>query len=251
MRILRAILAVILLSIGGAAHAGDPCPISVKIRDLGSPDWLDNLALINALQSRQTWVGISYSFKEEGLLLNRIHEGSPAQEAGLHEGDMLVAVGSRTVEEGPMFSGLDIGQQVSVSIIRDEQPMDVLLTVGGVDPVPLAILHQLQDEDCRDPEFALPNEALEQAVMAAVFTQSRGFRCEDAHVALQPLMEKYQSDTVYYVRGSRRLLLTMPYYGTTCVAVGALDGDNLNNVEISAVIERVIRNYVRERFENP
>ncbi len=251
MRILSAVASVIFLSLGNIAHAGDPCPITVKISDLGSPDWLDNLALINALESRQTWVGISYSSSDRGLLLNRIHEGSPAEQAGLLEGDLVVAIGARTISDDLMFGGLDIGQRVNVSVLRAGELQDIPLTIGGADPVPLAILHQLEDEDCRDSEFATPNEALEQAVMEAVFNQNRGFRCEDAHIALQPLMEPYESDTVYYVRGSRRLLLTMPYYGTTCVSVGSLDGDHLNDTENGAVIERVIRNYVRERFENP
>ncbi len=251
MRRTGAILTAFLLSFSGIAHAGDPCPIAVNISDLGSPDWLDNTALINALQSRQTWIGISYASSEEGLILNRIHQGSPAEQAGLLVGDLVLAVGARKAADGDMFDGLDIGQDVTVRVRRDGQLKDVRLTIGGVDPVPLAIVQQLQNEDCRDPEFAVPNEALEQAIMAVVFTQSRGFRCEDAHVALQPLMEQYQSDTVYFVRGSRRLLLTMPYYGTTCVSVGALDGYNLNDAEISAVISHVIRNYVRERHDNP
>jgi len=251
MRIIGAITTAISLSLGGIAHAGDPCPITVKISDLGSPDWLDNLALINVLDSRQTWVGVSYNRNDEGLLLNRIHQGSPAERAGLLSGDMVVAVGLRTASDSDMFGGLDIGQRVKVSVIRDGELLNMPLTIGGADPVPLAILHQLEDADCRDSEFSAPNEALEQAVMAGVFAASRGFRCEDAHVALQPLMEQYQSDTVYFVRGSRRLLLTMPYYGTTCVSAGSLDGDNLNDAEIRAVIERVIRNYVIERHENP
>jgi len=246
--------AVIVLMLGGfgnTAQAGDPCPIHVSINDLGSPDWLDNLALINALESRQTWIGISSIPKDDGLLLTRVYAGSPAAEAGLLVGDIVSDIDGRPVTENSTFERLNIGEAVVFSIERAGQRSDALLTIGGVDPVPLAILHQLQNEDCRDPEFAAPDEALGQSVMAAVFTDSRGFRCEDAHVALQSLMEQYQSDTVYFVRGSRRLLLTMPYYGTTCVSVGALDGDNLNRIEISAVVERVIRNYVIERHKNP
>jgi len=251
MQIRSSMLAAILLLFGGLAHAGDPCPITVKINDLGSPDWLDNLALINALQSRQTWIGISSIPKDDGLLLTRVYAGSPAAEAGLLEGDVVSDIDGRPVTENATFERLIIGDAVVFSIERAGQRSDALLTIGGVDPVPLAILHQLQNEDCREPEFATRDEALERAVMAAVFTDSRGFRCEDAHVALQPLMEQYQSDTVYFVRGSRRLLLTMPDYGTTCVSVGSLDGDNLNSAEISAVIERVISSFVRDRHDNP
>ena len=237
--------------LGGNAQAGDPCPIDVKISDLGAPDWLDRLALINALESRQTWIGISYKTADDGLRLTRVFEGSPAESAGLLEGDIISDIDGHPAVDRQTFELLNIGEAVVFSVERDRQRFDALVTIGGADPVPLAIVQQLHSADCRAPELAPPSEEMQQAVMARLFTESRGFRCEDAHVALQPLMEQYQSDTVYFVRGSRRLLLTMPYYGTTCVSVASLDGDNLNDAEISAVIEGVIRNYVRERFENP
>jgi len=249
-RLLTAI-AISLFGFSGNAQAGDPCPIEVKISDLGSPDWLDNLALINALESRQIWIGISFKTTDDGLRLTRVYEGSPAESAGLLEGDMISDIGGHPVTEDETFERLNIGEAVVFAVERDRQRFDALVTIGGADPVLLAIVQQLHSTDCRAPELAPPSAEMQQAVKARLFTQSRGFRCEDAHVALQPLMEQHQSDTVYFVRGSRRLLLTMPYYGTTCVSVGALDGDNMNDIEISAVIERVIRNYVRERHENP
>lgn len=246
-----AVLAIGFSLLGGNAQAGDPCPITVKISDLGAPDWLDRLALINALEARQIWIGISYKTTDDGLRLTRVYEGSPAESAGLREGDIVSDIGGRPAIEGETFERLNIGEAVVFAVERDRQRFDALVTIGGADPVPLAIVQQLHSADCRASELAPPSAEMQQAVMARLFTESRGFRCDDAHVALQPLMEQYQSDTVYFVRGSRRLLLTMPYYGTTCVSVGALDGGNLNDVEISAVIERVISNYVRERHQNP
>jgi hypothetical protein len=251
MRLVKSIIAAFFLSLGSSAHAGDPCPIPVNIADLGSPDWRDNLALINALESRQIWVGISFETTDEGLSLTHVFEGSPAKGAGLLEGDLITAIGGLSALDAEAFSSLNIGETVWVTISRNAQKLTLPLTVGGADPVPLAIIQQLQRADCRASVLAPPNTGLQLAIMARLFTQSRGFRCEDAHVALQPLMEQNQSDTVYFVRGSRRLLLTMPYYGTICVSVAALDGENLNDVEISAVIERVISNYVRERHANP
>ena len=251
MRILSAITTTIFLAIGSMAQAGDPCPIPVNIADLGSPEWLDNAALINDLQSRQIWIGISFDTLDEGLELTRVFEGSPAEAAGLLRGDIVTMIGSRRVSDEAVFSSLNIGERVKVSLLRDDQPLTVLLTVGGVDPVPLAIVRTLQDTDCRGSALTPPSAEMRDAVMERLFTQSRGFRCEDAHIVLEPLVEKFRSDTVYYVRGHRRLLLTMPYWGTTCIAVDALDGAHLNDVEISDVIERVIRDYVRDRHENP
>ena len=251
MRYFSAIISAAFLMLGGAAQAGDPCPIPVNIADLGSPEWLDNAALINDLQSRQIWIGISFDTLDEGLELTRVFEGSPAEAAGLLRGDIVIMIGSRPVSDPAVFSSLNIGERVKVSLRRNDQPLTVLLTVGGVDPVPLGIVRALNSTDCRDSALTPPSPEMRNAVMARLFTESRGFRCEDAHIALEPLVEKYRSDTVYFVRGHRRLLLTLPYWGTTCISVGALDGDNLNDAGMSTVIERVIRDYVRDRHENP
>lgn len=237
--------------VGTTAQAGDPCPIKVGINDLGSPDWLDNSALLNALDSRQSWVGISYEYLDQRLLLAEIYEGSPAERAGLLQGDILTHIGALSASDSAAFSQLNIGETVVFSIVRADRVIMLPLTVGGVDPVPLAIVQYLNNADCRTPDIAQSDVEANQAVMARLFTESRGFRCEDAHKALEPLMEQYQSDTVYFVRGSRRLLLTMPYYGTTCISTTSLDGENLNDVAIGALIEHVISNYVRERHDNP
>jgi len=244
-------LAMGLALLGSTAHAGDPCPIDVKISDLGSPDWLDNLALINALESRQIWIGISYNATEDGLDLTRVYEGSPAESAGLMEGDVITALDGHSALEYEVFERLNIGETVGVTIERGDQRLKLALAIGGADPVPLSMVRLLESTDCRMSELAPPDAVMRQAVMPLLFNANRGFRCEDAHIALEPLMEQYQSDTVFFVRGHRRLLLTMPYYGTVCISAANLDGDNLNDEALGAVINRVIRDYVRERHENP
>ena len=166
-------------------------------------------------------------------------------------GDVVTAIGGVSALEDAAFISLNIGETASVSLIRNGEALTLPLTVGGVDPVPQAIVQQLHSADCRAPALAPQSAEMQAAVMAQLFTESRGFRCEDAHIALAPLMARYQSDTVYYVRGSRRLLLTLPHYGTTCISVSALDGENLTDGAVSAVIEGVIQNYVRQRHESP
>ncbi|NOR63069.1 MAG: PDZ domain-containing protein [Rhodobacteraceae bacterium] len=250
---LKSYAAIILIlgCFGNTAQAGDPCPIHVSINDLGSPDWLDNSALLNALESRQIWIGISYENLDDGILLTRVYAGSPAAEAGLLEGDIVSDIEGRPTTESETFERLNIGEAVVFSIDRDGQRLDALVTIGGADPVPLAIVQQLGKTECRTADIAQADAEMDRAVMARLFTESRAFRCDDAHKVLEPLMEPFQSDTVYFVRGSRRLLLTMPYYGTACISTLSLDGENLNDSAVSEVIEQVISDYVRERFENP
>lgn len=251
MQKLIILIAAFSISAGNIARAGDPCPIEVNISDLGSPEWLDNLALINALKSKQTWLGLSFSTTPEGLHLTRVFEGSPAKSAGLMVGDEIVAIGGVSALEDAIFERLNIGETVEIDLLRGGKALRLPLIVGGQDPVPLAMVHHLQTVDCRAPNLAPPSPEMRQAVMARLFTKNRRFRCDDAHVALEPLMEQYQSDTVFFVRGSRRLLITMPYYGTTCVAATSLDGENLTGAALDATIERVIGAYVQHRHDFP
>ena len=255
MRSLCAAVLAIYCGISSVAYAGDPCPIGITIQDLGSPEWLDNTALIRELDSSQTWIGIRFKHTDEGLLLTHVFQGAPAELAGLQIGDLLTKINGASADDreeiGDFFDSIKIGDALEIEIIRDEQALTITLIVGGADPVPLAILDFLETDDCRAPRIETPTDDMRQDVMARIFTETNGFRCEDAHIKLQPLLEKYQSETIYFIRGSRRVLLTMPYYGTACMSAAALDGEGLNTVTVEAFIDRVIGRYVQERHENP
>ena len=71
------------------AQAGDPSPISVNIRDLGTPDWLDRDALLDQLQQQRSWIGITFAHRDDGIELTFIHPDSAAAIAGLKAGDRV------------------------------------------------------------------------------------------------------------------------------------------------------------------
>lgn len=251
---------VVMLALCGsllsqAAHAGDPCPIPVTVHDLGVPEWLDRNALLNGLQSRQTWLGMQYSDVELGIHLTHVHHASPAAEAGLLPDDTVLSInGVSTMDVADrraLFDAMKLGDTLSFVLLRDENSMALEVTVGGIDPVPFQITQALEGEDCRNANLRTPPESERRAIMEKLFTANRGFRCDDAHVALQSMFEKYEVQDVYFVRGSRRVLLTMPYWGTTCVSVPSLDGDNLTQSDALEVINKVIKDYVQDRHDYP
>lgn len=65
--------------------------------------------------------GINY--KGQGVLVNRVVEGSPAEKAGLKKGDVITSVNSKTVDRPDALSDLvgqaKVGQTVSIRIARD------------------------------------------------------------------------------------------------------------------------------------
>jgi len=68
---------------------------------------------------------------DRGVLVNKVVEGSPADEAGIHAGDIIIGVGDESVESaGDIASALrdhDPGDRVGVKVIRNgsERSLDV------------------------------------------------------------------------------------------------------------------------------
>lgn len=69
-----------------------------------------------------------------GALIRRVSDGSPADEAGLAEGDLVVAVGDSHVTGAKSLVGLiharKIGSQVPVTFIRDGEKKTIDVTLG-------------------------------------------------------------------------------------------------------------------------
>lgn len=109
---------------------------------------------------RRGWLGVGYenvsqslaeAFKLDtphGALINRVLDGSPAQQAGLQTGDVVVAINGQNVRTGadlPYFVGLLLpGSDVTMDLVRNGKAQQVVVTLGsledqgiaGVDSVP-------------------------------------------------------------------------------------------------------------------
>lgn len=248
----RLISALILGLLPVTAQAGDPCPIPVNIRDLGTPDWLDRDELLQQLQVQKSWIGISFSYRETGIEITYIHPNSAAAAAGLKVGDIVSVINevpmTDAAERDAMFDALKPGDQISFT--RIDQPA-ISTRVGYTDPVPFGIYRALEEQDCRAVNIRTVDPQERADILPILFNETRGFRCEDAHIALQTLGERYEINEVYVVRGSRRLLITMPYWGTSCISVASLDGENYTTTQLLNAVDRVIGDYVQDRFDNP
>ncbi|WP_341365858.1 PDZ domain-containing protein [Yoonia sp. BS5-3] len=234
------------------AAAGDPCPIPITIRDLGTPAWLDRDEVLGQLQTQMAWIGIRHYDVEDGIVLSNVHPASPAAQAGLKEGDVIIALNDiPTIDVAAREALFDAARPGDRLIFtRLEQP-NATLTVGHTDPVTLGITRALERRDCRAPRYERVTAEDAADILPMLFHANRSFRCEDAHLALQELGERFEITDIYFVRGSRRVLITMPYWGTTCISNDALDGENYTAAQLLAAADSVSAAYIQDRFDNP
>ena len=72
--------------------------------------------------------------QESGLLIVTVEPGSPAEQAGLLLGDLLVKLGGQPVGDVDalrrQLSGDTLGQALTATILRGGEPKDVTLTIG-------------------------------------------------------------------------------------------------------------------------
>ena len=81
---------------------------------------------------------LSHSFDlpsaSEGVLVNRIMPQSPAEVAGLREGDIITTLDGQKISDPRqlqrMAADLPVGKMIEVGVIRDGKPMSVRLKVG-------------------------------------------------------------------------------------------------------------------------
>lgn len=250
MKTLFSILALSLAPI--IVHAGDACPIQINIRDLGVPSWLDRDALLSELQIQHPFIGIRHMDTDAGIELTYIHPDSAAAAANLRQGDVVTAInGVPTTNidaREAVFDSKQPGDQLTFTRINQG---DVTLTVGHTDPVPLGMSNAIRQQDCRVSQLSTADSAERDQILPMLFSENRGFRCYDAHIALQTLGEFHEISDVYIVRGSRRILITMPYWGTACLSVSSVDGENYTAANLLAAVDEITNRYAQFNIENP
>ena len=252
------IVGICIAAVPVTAIAGDPCPISVEVFDLGSPQWIDRDFTLRKLQSKEILIGVTWIAQVEGVEVVHIHSGTPAENSELRVNDVVIGANELTFtsaeEFGLFLDGVAPGETIDLVVMRNGEEADVMLTAGQTEPLTRPLLSAINNQECRSAQRA--NEALTETeranILELLFEENHAFRCKDAHVALEALgpKEDVQSN-LYFVRGSRRVMIMMPYGQTVCIAAEKLDGQNLTEQSILKIIEPVMAGYVDDRFANP
>ncbi|WP_341502897.1 outer membrane-stress sensor serine endopeptidase DegS [Gallaecimonas sp. GXIMD4217] len=91
------------------------------------------------------YLGVSYRFErsavivgDRGVEISAVEPGSPAQQAGILVGDLLVAINGERVRNGQhakdVFAETRPGTRITVTVIRNRQPLQLPVIVGELPP---------------------------------------------------------------------------------------------------------------------
>lgn len=248
---MKSLATSLFLALSAPAYAGDACPVGVTIVDLGVPAWLDRDEILSGLTSARTRMGIRYEFGADGSTVTSVFPDGPAEAAGLQVGDLIRTIGGIAVgPEGTIHAVADDaepGDTVELQITREGRDLKPNLTFGGTDPVPRALANAGSKGECRYSDARIATDAERSQITPQLTDANRAFRCDDAHV---DLIGADSGDLVYFLRGSRRVLITFPDWGTVCVSSQALDGASLAS-GAEDVLVPLIADYAEDRFANP
>ena len=63
--------------------------------------------------------------------ITKVIKGTPAEKAGLKDGDIIIAVESdKDLEIGKVIKGKEVGDEVTLTIERDGKTQDIVVTIG-------------------------------------------------------------------------------------------------------------------------
>ncbi len=242
------VAAALALGVTSPAVAGDPCPIEFTFHDLGAPPWLDRAALLDGLTSKDSWVGISFSTRDAGVRIDAVSAGGPADRAGLKVGQHITAVDGQKVAThealGERFRSTAPGG--SLNLTRADGSA-VKLTLGRQDPVLGALIDHAAKQECSRVRRGDVDPKQVEALRAKVFHANKRFRCDDAHRQFEGHLE---AGDIVMVRGSKRILLANPGWGTVCMRANAIDGARLATA-VPGLFETLSKAYVADRHANP
>ena len=245
---LLALALILLTSLPGLAQAGDPCPIDLRFAEY-TPPWRDRAVDLSTLSAQRTWLGLTLDGAPP-LRVRSAAPGSAAGAAGLQSGDVITSLNGVDVTDRKHLDTLFQGAsgELVLGVSRAGETVKAPLKAGPADPVFLGLLWAGESQECRDVSIVGFSADEAAALAKGAFDANRGFRCADAHTALAG---SFESGAVVLIRGGTRILLTVPGWATTCVAVGDYDGDKLTPERLRSLLDGVSAGYVKDRHDNP
>ena len=134
---------------------------------------------------------------ERGALVSRVRERSPAEEAGLQAGDVIVAVGGTTVEGSRDLRNsiglVRVGEEIEIDVQREQHRIRLNVRVGGeesaerlgaVDAPPALQGATLRDLEQGDPAWGRINGVIAAEVEPGSPAARNGLRPGDVIVAV-------------------------------------------------------------------
>ncbi len=145
----------------GTVHRGY---LGVSIKDL-NPEVASRLGLDN----------------QKGVLVAKVHEGSPAAKAGLKDGDVITGLAGKPVTNGrelqSIVLGLPLNQPVSLTVLRDGERKELNVTVAE-QPSEFGLSRELarQEPKTESESDELDNLGIEVAELTPELAKKLGYK---------------------------------------------------------------------------
>jgi serine protease Do len=95
-------------------------------------------------QGHSAWLGVQLKDAQAGVRLDRVVRGSPAEKAGLNEGDVVTKLNGQAVEDVAAFietvGDMGPGSELQLTIRREDQEETLTAQLGSIEDAPIAYL---------------------------------------------------------------------------------------------------------------
>ena len=245
---------VLLISTTYPAFAGSACPVSLKVYNVQSPNWLDYNSLMDKISTHRTWIGVRWNYTDQGMMVRWVDPNSPAAVAGIEVGMTISHLNGQ-----PAITKKDVSKQFEGIAYRDILTAQTTagdtykLTTQRRDPIASAFSERLRKiDDCVDVSYFNDQSNRLSDIQQGIFDNQNSFNCTNAHIRLQRLYEDegHVGGEAFFVRGSRRSILTMPYWGTICIMNDDLDSSETLK-RFDQLRDSIEYGYVAWRHANP
>ncbi|MCA9157365.1 MAG: PDZ domain-containing protein [Planctomycetales bacterium] len=98
--------------------------------------------------AHRTWLGVMLSPTSDGMKVDLVHPDSPADVAGLLEGDVITKVDGKEVKAADQLAKtvqeLGPSHEIKLTVLRDGKEQSLTATLGTIDDAPMAWFYQLE-----------------------------------------------------------------------------------------------------------
>ena len=259
MRLLSSCLFALSACLPAAALAGDPCPIAFNFYDVGAPPWLDQATLLDALTTKDSWLGMSFKTNATpaGVRVTAVSTGSPTAKAGLKVGDVMTAVNGQALTTfqalNTVLDATKPGSVLALQVTRDGKSEAKTLTLSRQDPVLGALIREASKQDCGAVSRGDASAKWIAKVQPLMYQKNKRFRCDDAGSAIIKTLgsDALGDGDTLMLRGTKRMLFVAPNHKSFCVSAKNYDGAKLTPAVVKALFTRLTKSYVADRHANP
>ncbi|MGK0361497.1 MAG: hypothetical protein ACI9U2_003815 [Bradymonadia bacterium] len=264
MRSLFSCLLALSACLPAAALAGDPCPIEFTFYDLGTPPWLEQSKLLDALTTKDSWLGMSFKTNAAvpgkapaGVQVTNVSAGSPSAKAALKAGDVITAANGEPLLTFQAFNTLldatSPGSVLALQVTRDGKSEAKTLTLSRQDPVLGALIREASKQECGAVTRGDASPSWIAKVQPHMYAKNKRFRCDDAGEAIAKALgdDALGAGDTLLLRGSKRMLFVAPGLKTFCVSAKDYDGAKLTPAAVKGLFSKLTKAYIADRHANP